>query len=570
MFIFDRFNTYTSQPWGIFRYELSGCFNPDKSSSTNWSGKTGGVGTFGSYNSTYGDRIDTGYWTASASGLWWDDGFVGGGLSGRYLTRTRAGVLYGDIIGVHEEQGNTWQATGLGSWSGVPLAFVSEMNYLDEFQSLSMLWGGVNSLWTGQNIPVSGIGQFTGEPGLWYGSLDSFNYKNDTHTTYDTNPGAYRGFYSLIGNSGNEVDGSISSFYLDNNGRLGYLYGAVNGATLPDIAVLAVNGAVNRYDMGAAPAGLTPENLWNAYGETGWRNFWVEELLPTTIGYTQYQVNAAWISGDPAPNLGIWQASFDGIGFPQNASWVPPQSWYSMANQSTGLWYEAIDTHWYSYNVTWNSEKGTLAGNIAGAGVDWANAKTAVLGADIKGLFDPNAATFKAISNGASMETSAFVNLVNSLDMEQKNAFMAALKIPAISVGSVDLTGSRTAAGDALNVTMTGVNFYAYSTDQPPRVFATDKVEGSYDVSRLGGVVPQPLNLTGKNGVNFTGVTATFAPYVWDTATSKWGARITGQGAMTAPSTPISFTGGAAGALVPNETTPTTGTFGGTAAGIVK
>jgi len=502
-----------------------------------------------------------GYWIANLNGSVGQSKELLGKLNGKFLTKTKLGTLSGDVLGVLERTGgNSLQIGSLGAWEGRDLAFVSEIIYSDYASRwLEMYLGGVDSLWTGADIEAMGIGKFGGGSGLWNGNWQSYNFKNNSNTTYDANPGSFRGYYSLIGNSVNAVDGSAIAFYLDDKGRVGYLYGALSGTVYPEKEMLAVNGAINRYDMGAAPTGLTLENWWNAYGETGFRSFNLEESTSSTIGFNSLLENHAWIADTPSPTWGIWQANVDGVGFAQNGEWMPPQSWNWKASSCT-------DTHWYSYNVTWNSEKGTLAGNIAGAGVDWANAKTAVLGSDIKGLFDPNAATWKAISNGTSMETAAFINLVNSLDMEQKNAFMAALKIPAISVGSVDLTGSRTAAGDALNVTMTGVNFYAYSTGQTPKIFATDKVTGRYDISGLGGNLPAPVNLTGTNGINLTGVAAQFTPTVWNTDNNRWGALITGQGAMTAPSTPISFTGGAAG----NLSGGSIGTLNGTAAGIVK
>jgi hypothetical protein len=94
------------QPWGIYRQGFAGRFNPDESGQTTWSGQTGGAGTFGYYyNPSYGNTGDSGYWLADVSGNWWSNGSVDGGLSGRYLTRTRTGVLSGDIFGTNETTG---------------------------------------------------------------------------------------------------------------------------------------------------------------------------------------------------------------------------------------------------------------------------------------------------------------------------------------------------------------------------------------------------------------------------------------------------------------------------------
>lgn len=208
---------------------------------------------------------------------------------------------------------------------------------------------------------------------------------------------------------------------------------------------------------------------------------------------------------------------------------------------------------------------------------------TQIMGADIKGLFDPVAATWQMVGSGKFMETAAFVNLVNSFTTDaEKNAFMAAMKIPCINVGQVDLIGSRGTAGNSLSVNMNGVNFYSYSTGQTPRLFATNSVTGSYDVSSLGGALPAAVNLNpisvpanlsfGTNAVQFT-------PTAWNTSTNKWAAEVKGTATLTpgtsgnisytGPTTNITFKGGAAGNLAPTQA-PTMGTFGGTAAGVVR
>jgi hypothetical protein len=157
------------QPWGIYRQGFSGRFNPDERGQTTWSGQTGGVGTFGDYNhSINGATGDSGYWLADASGNWWGDGSVDGGLSGRYLTRTRAGVLSGDIFGVHEGQGNTWQATGLGTWSGEPLKYAS--------QTVSAQITSTNRLYLGTYL-------YPSAPGVE--SYYSYSYNTDNTGTVD-------------------------------------------------------------------------------------------------------------------------------------------------------------------------------------------------------------------------------------------------------------------------------------------------------------------------------------------------------------------------------------------------
>ncbi len=111
------------QPWGIYRQGFIGRFNPDESGQTTWYGQTGGAGTFGYYNdSINGATGDSGYWLADVDGTLVNSR-LDGSLNGWYLTPIRSGDLYGNLSGVYEAKGNTWQATGLGTWSGAPLAY---------------------------------------------------------------------------------------------------------------------------------------------------------------------------------------------------------------------------------------------------------------------------------------------------------------------------------------------------------------------------------------------------------------------------------------------------------------
>ncbi|MCG6535140.1 MAG: hypothetical protein L7F78_10685, partial [Syntrophales bacterium LBB04] len=216
-----------------------------------------------------------------------------------------------------------------------------------------------------------------------------------------------------------------------------------------------------------------------------------------------------------------------------------------------------------------NFDPATATGRVA-ATINYANGSTSIQGTDIKGLFDPNKATWQMIGNGTFIETSAFMNLVNNLSTDdQKNAFMAAMKIPCINVGQVDLAGSRGTAGDSLSINMQGVTFYGYSTGQTPRIWATKNITGSYDVTNLAAnTPPAAVNLTSSNAVNLAGVSGTFTPRVWDTTNNKWGGEVRGTGTMASPAINIIFKGGAAGSL--SSTGPTTGNFSGTGAGIVR
>jgi len=141
---------------------------------------------------------------------------------------------------------------------------------------------------------------------------------------------------------------------------------------------------------------------------------------------------------------------------------------------------------------------------------------------------------------------------------------LEALNIPFVSVGQADLSGSRTTPEDALSVTMTNVKFFAYSTGDAPKIWATKQISGTYNVS--SGTVPFALTLTGSNYTNASGLSATFTPKVWDTNGNKWMATID-SGSGTVNNTNIQFIGAAAGTLSGGSSG---NIIGGTAAGVVK
>jgi hypothetical protein len=545
--------THVAQNWGIYGFELYGEFTNAK---PDWTAKVGGSGSFGAYYDGNGGYFanDDGFWLADASGTLDGTGKLTGALAnGKFITYTRLGTLGGDLLGSLDAAYNVWEAVSLGTYEGTPLAFVSNIYYSGETGWLEMLLGGTDSLWTGTDIPVMGLGNVNGGSGLASGSLYSYNYKNDTNTTYDSSPGAYRGFYSLAGNANNGVDGSLIALYVDNNGKVGVLGGPLTGHINTN-AMLEVNGTLNRFGLGDVPEGLIPANFTSNIGEatTGYS---LADSDSSTIGFNFLQEDQAWISSLPQPTWGIWQARMEGASVPDNSIWTSSQSWYWQTTSSS----DGSMTRWYNFDAQGDSATGALSGAVAGAAVDWVNAKTAVLGADIKGLFDPTAATWKAISNGTSMETAAFVNLVNTFATDaEKNAFMAAMKIPAINVGQATLTQGVGTVNNLSNVAMNNVTFFATSTGAAPKIWATNDVSGNY--AAAPSLTGPSVNLSG-NGLN-----ATFNVNYWDGA--NWGARVAGSGTLSGGSYTgaVEFKGGAAGKI----DQPAAGSFSGTGAGVAK
>jgi hypothetical protein len=560
-----------AQPWGIYRQDISGRFVADETGY--WSGMAGGAGAFGYFvNSSSYAANDDGYWFGDVVGSSWDSGKFAGVLNnGRYITETRIGSLAGDLFGVYNASDSTWQGFGLGAWNGSELKFVSDVYVYGMIGgSLEMLLGGTGSLWTGGNVAFTGIGSFSGGDGLWNAPVNSWNFKNNTFTTYDG--GAYRGFIGLTMDKAWDVDGGMIAVFMDLNGKAGYLNGTLNsGNANESLGMFSIDGVVNRLEIGAAPTGLTVENFYGGIAETGFRSFtsidWGSDPALTFM-----QENEACIVS-PSPTWAIWQARMEGS---VNQTAVPDHwSWVSAYGNEV-LWSNCHD-------VQWDSTDATVKGSVAGAKVDWVSASTWVNGGTIKGLFDSSAATaatWRAIAQGAMMDTATFMAKIDSIknDTAALQAFYDATKIPCFQVGSTDLRGSGSVTGGSINLGgasapsmgIMNATFLAPSTGGMPQIWASGSVVGAFTGSPVGVTVALSGYAPGTGAAN--GISANFNVQQFNTATSTWGATVTNgtapvnslTGATGATvSTALTFTGGAAGTI------NTGGTFTGTAAGVV-
>ena len=192
---------------------------------------------------------------------------------------------------------------------------------------------------------------------------------------------------------------------------------------------------------------------------------------------------------------------------------------------------------------------GVLRAKTAGAWISWKDAVTHVTGGKLVGTFDP--ANWQAQIAGAYIETSRFMQMVR----DGKTDILQKLNIPCFEIGRATLTG-----GDSVltSVNMNNVTFFAASTNDPPRIWATDQVSGTY------AGAPNRGHAVGLNG---DGLNASFVVNKWDAA--KWGAMVMGGGKLNRNANAgggkidVQFQGGAAG-------THGGGNFAGTGAGAVK
>ena len=111
--------------YGIFQlnHEVMNRYrNPDQAGA--WAMNLSGLGSFGSYTTTTDIPVtypDSGVWFAGVNSGLWQNGFINGDISGRFLTLTKAGTISGEMTGSYRPDvaggtEGTWQAVSGGVW----------------------------------------------------------------------------------------------------------------------------------------------------------------------------------------------------------------------------------------------------------------------------------------------------------------------------------------------------------------------------------------------------------------------------------------------------------------------
>jgi hypothetical protein len=160
--------------------------------------------------------------------------------------------------------------------TGSPSTYVSyETVYAPQLHDdMDAHMGGVASLWSGADVPVSVIGEYDNEiydggnypQSVFYdGRINSYNYIVHDHVTYDG--GAYVG---VMG--GTELQDALSArfvgLYIDDAGDAGILSGVFAGAGFEGANAFEMDGVMNRTQMTtAAELGVAPGDL---YGRSWW------------------------------------------------------------------------------------------------------------------------------------------------------------------------------------------------------------------------------------------------------------------------------------------------------------
>ncbi|MBW6484649.1 MAG: FecR domain-containing protein [Syntrophobacterales bacterium] len=545
-----------------------------------------------------------------------------------------AGALFGtgitgDLLGTYNTADDTWQAVSLGSWSGTPLAFGGEedswssafwqyrypgypedppldsLTYGGQLMSqgfLQGLIGGTDTLFGSFDaalgnypaVTLAGIGIY-GNSEKFPLFLARFNGKNMIDETVATNGNVL--FFSGVNLF--DADGVPTSLA----GNMGGLYWKKN----PDdgkyeLGVLSVgSGAMaNLYPhpnldyMGVADVNgmweLAPKTKLQAYSLFSGLSFTADPVLSdNAIGMfdnsnlsaeiTEKMTNGYWKLWERhAREMRIADlsdltvvAELTGGGY---KSVVPPEAG-ARFNQADGFRYDVTE-------ITGVDEANKLfTATTAAARIvpDEGNGGfTSIAGGVVKGSFDPVTATWRAAALLTGMETKAFLTKVSSMNDAQKQAFYDATKIPAFTVGTTDLRGQGSVIDMGVSDASRGIvnaTFLAASTGGRPQLWASGNVNGAYTTTPEPGSTSVSLAgyQVGTGVAN--GITATFNIQSWDA--TKWGATVTSGSVPAntvtftypnAATTGLNFQGGAAGSI--SATTTTTGTFSGTAAGVVK
>ena len=542
--------THEAQPWGIYGFFGFGWYY-NWEEATTFTAKAGGPGGFGAYYNGSGFQDDDGYWLADVDGTW-EENRLFGTLTGRIITYTKLGTISGEVLGSYNDFPNfTFQAFSLGTWEGEPLAFVSEFTsnliYFDGTNpimgnSFPGLLGGTDTLWAATpsepaSLTIMGNYYTDWRPGhLWWSSVKSHNFINNTDTTYDD--GAYRGF---IGGReyNNDLEGRMVAIYVDPDGYAGYLKGSFTGTGYPYIGMFEMDGSVYPVEIYDSISGITPDNLvssliFNSYGLTGSGTFPAGSISINSAHSGQYKYST------PNHELAVWRNEIYGT-----YSGTISDTWDLSTYSNTSTYLSGT----YTTGSQWSGN--TLTGSTVGYAADHAKASTWISVGETLGTYNPAMTSFQAIQTGLYLETNKFLTMAGTPEGRTK---LQQLNIPCVEIGRTNLTGS---GGAITSMAMNNVTFFAPNSGQKPQIWATGSVNGNYSGNPLGASV----NLSGG------GLSAQFNVQQWNT--NKWLSTITNGNAPSGIGTygsQFNFNGAGAGTY----TGTTSGTFAGTAAGVAK
>ncbi len=230
-----------------------------------------------SYSSYYYEDQSYGwsyYWRADGSYVqttynddgtsWTYDSLTGGSTSGTWDPATQD---LASLVATPPEPGEgveywlTWTDDGYEGYSS---------GYMDG------IMGSTASLWSGSDVPVSVLGQYSNYPtdnnGIWFDQqIDIHNDHLGEYTDWDDPRGSY---YGLAGGTkiDDQLEGQFLAIYIDPAGNAGYLRADLDGIGYAGIGMFEMNGLLNREQVKtAAQLGMTPAEL---HDSVWWGSLW--------------------------------------------------------------------------------------------------------------------------------------------------------------------------------------------------------------------------------------------------------------------------------------------------------
>ncbi len=372
---------------------------------------------------------------------------------------------------------------------------------------------------------VSLAGVYDERPGsVW--TADAFGFVEDKGE-----------FYGLTGGVWLSWDAALEAIFIDEDGSAGYLSGNFFGSDSgePKNGEFFGNGFMSVTRM-VADAGIEPEKLPdNIVSASG------ADLGLTGIG--------KFAAGG---TLSVSEGTGESISLKGQGWGVERREMEGMYDGEVGDEFvlglrdaEGPVTGYFEVEGSIWSEDG-IRGTAAGSWLSIEDATTGIAAADLAGTFDPDKATWKSVLIGGWIETKKFLEMARTVPDD-----LDALNIPAVDIGKADLSGTD----GNMRVSMSDVTFFAYSTNAPPKIWATDRVSGDYGVAPVPGRTS--VGLSGKTGDAV--LEADFSVTKWNGG--EWSADISGSGSVSGRR--IDMQGGAAGDYGASS-------FAGTAAGVVS
>ncbi len=534
--------------WGIY-YILFG--SEDYYNTTqfeDFQGKIGGMGYFGSEG--------IGFWLADIYSDWSSPDWapqakiIYGGVAGGYLTLQGEGNIYGNLLGSYDDNG-WWQAELLGIWEAdkdrrfMFSSWIGDYIYLYDGEwkkigEIEGIMGGECNLNNPSWLLFLGKYYIKESAGNFKYSLISSDIRN-----YSTdNTDLYRGFFTgIIGLTPdtNLVEGNIYCLYKDPTTNLpGILVGDFSGSSYFHIGMWEADGGISpvkelssSWPTGLGLDDITP-NIHSNLTVSSDGDIWV----------SQYDTYSLGISGEP---WYIWMDKITG-----SYSGSPSDNWISYVYYNFDTPDISKDTWEHVLSgISW--EDNIVEADVAGAWVSWQDAVTGVSGGKLIGTFDPSNLNWQAVASGVSMTTEKFLQMVQNGEIDK----LQQLNIPCFEIGKTTLTGSN----GNISVTMQDVIFFARQSGGVPRIWATDKVSGSFTTQPN---INDSVSLQSQSGDTAQFNNVQFKIINWQNSTSTWGAIVESTNAGTVGSySNIHMKGAAAGTFGG-------GNFSGTASGIAK